>query len=140
MDEERRLSSGEDTPETERMNRFYDEFHYLQDHPIYQADPENEGEPRSCFLDWMSVSVIKVNPVTLDFDSDKSKNTKAEVEVRATPPVGLIEADLNLRRLFYPGPGTGYGNTFEEAVLDFAGKVRATFDQPQQPQKSQASS
>ncbi len=140
MDEERGRIDSESSPETDRMNRFFEAFRYLQDHRIFEADPEREGEMRSCFLDWLQIGVIKVNPETHDIDTDSSQNTLVEVELVVRPNAYLLNREENLRRLFSSGPVLfSYGGTFEDAVIELAGKVRDEYDQPLQPQESQPS-
>jgi len=132
------------TPEASKMERFYEAWQYLDSHPIFEVGQLESSNgtlvPTHRFDMSLKTEVVKVNPETDEIDDDSSKNTKVQVWLEAGP-----YGDLGITDGYDEPTGTkGFsndvdldsgGDTFEDAIIELAGLVRAKYDQPQESQE-----
>ena len=132
-------------PEVSKMERFYEAWQYLESHPIFEVGKLESSNgtlvPTHRFDMSLKTEVVKVNP---EIDDDPSKNTKVQVWLEAGPyedlgitdgydePTGIKgfshDVDLDSRE-----------DTFEDAIIELANRIRDKYDQPQQPQEESTS-
>ncbi len=95
-----------------KINNFYDAFHFLEGHPIFKGE----------FLTQLYMEVVLVDPATNAVDDDFSRNTTPRIWMETGPNEkdeygwGCHDLDLD-----------SAGATYEEAIIDLAGKVLAKY-------------
>lgn len=93
---------------------FYDSFHFLLKHPIFN----------NRFMEGLDLFVVKVNPETLYIEDDKSKNTKARIWLEAGPY--LYDEPHGCKWSHDHDIDCG-GYTFEEAIIKLAELVEKKY-------------
>lgn len=98
------------------FNNFYDSFHYLNTHPIFNHKPNGEQTYYSFFNHCLDVDVQKVNPANGIKEDDESLNTQVEIWLEAGPFISedIISHDVDL--------DCG-GYTYEQAIINLANLV-----------------
>lgn len=90
---------------------FYDAYHYLEDHKIFQGR----------FLEGLYVEVVKVAPETNCVEDESTKNTKTQIWFEAGPYLAESDCwshdyDLDCG-----------GDTFEEAIINLSKLVHEKY-------------
>lgn len=90
---------------------FYDAYHYLEDHKIFQGR----------FLEGLYVEVVKVDPETNCIEDDSARNTKTQIWFEAGPYLSEHDCwshdyDLDCG-----------GDTFEEAIINLSKLVHEKY-------------
>ena len=85
---------------------FYEAWHYLYKHPMFQ----------DCFQECLDIEVVKINPETKCVDDNETLNTATEIWLECGPyydSMGTHDIDLDCG-----------GATFEEAIIKLAQLVK----------------
>lgn len=88
---------------------FYESFHYLQEHPMFQG----------CFESCLYIAVVKLNPLTKRIDDNPDLNTEVNVWLECgeySSHINCHDFDLDCG-----------GKTFEEAICELAELVKSKY-------------
>lgn len=160
------LKEAPQSPEAAKMERFYEAYKYLEFHPIFNVTPGEKVDLTSgkllsggVGLDLsdeslkafpveihrfdlaLDIDIVKVNPETGEIDDDPTKNTKVQVWLEAGPYEDLGITDgygepTSVKGFSHDVELDSGGDTFEDAIIELAERVRAKYDSPQSPQES----
>lgn len=117
---------------------FHDSWHFLRDHPAFQAKGKHGKGYGSRFHEALDIDVVKVNPKTLSIDDDKKKNTATRIWLecgQVEDPMsedfaslrecnGLSAEQKNYGVLSHDIRLDCGGKTFEEAIIKLAKLVK----------------
>jgi len=111
--------------EKDIMEKFYDAWQWLDDHPLFTPDGIGGGGC-SC----LQIEVVKVNPENETIEDDERLNTTIRIWLEG----GTYTDDMypEMGNGEYPGWTSDYdlstgGKTFEEAFLNFVENVRKKY-------------
>lgn len=116
---------------------FFKAWYFLLEHSYYQH-PNHRGTDDSwlytCFPRQINIDVVKVNPVTDRIDDDERFNTKVKIwletgswlkEDQFPDLPSLVEGYTDHVHDMYLD---SVGDTFEEAVIDLASRMKVYYD------------